>query len=125
MNDNLQDSVNEMAGSYSDIEGNVNNKVLYPYVELGCNVEPLYGVDEDIKLSDESLPTTAVTETVSSVKIKPDQLQSKQNQVKIDPTDIFFYSMSEATKNLPHIVQLDIKRKVLDVVNSIEKETKK
>lgn len=132
------------SGNYSNDEGDVDDELLYPDVEILSNGkhEPLYKVAKRVKRSAEAAAAAAAKEADSSAqqsaaKSAQEQLnehhmnhyyhlqKKQQDNVKVNPVDLFFYSMAETTKGLPPIYQAEIKRKVLDIVIKAEEDMNK
>lgn len=125
------------SSSYSNDEGDVDDELLYPDVEILSNGkhEPLHKVAKRVKRSAEAAAAAAAAkEADSSAQHKLNQhhmnhyyhLQNKQqSHVKVHPVDLFFYSMAETTKSLPQIYQAEIKRRVLEIVIKAEEEMSK
>jgi len=131
----------EMAGSYSNDEGGVDDErgvddeLLYPDVEILSNGkhEPLHRVAKRVKRSAEAA-AAAAKEADSSAQIKLSQhhmnhyyhiQQQQHSHAKVHPVDLFFYSMAETTKGLPQAYQAEIKRRVLEIVIKAEEEMNK
>lgn len=130
--------VKEMPGNYSNDEGGVDDELLYPDVEILSNGkhEPLHRVAKRVKRSAEAAAAAAAAakEADSSAQLKLNQhhmnhyirlQQQHQSHSRVDPVDLFFYSMAETTKHLPHVCQAEIKRRVLDIVIKAEEDMNK
>ncbi|KAL4143665.1 hypothetical protein QTP88_005974 [Uroleucon formosanum] len=126
----------EMAGSYSNDEGGVDDELLYPDVEILSNGkhEPLHRVAKRVKRSAEAAAAAAAKEADSSAQLKLNQhhmnhyyhiQQQQHSHAKVHPVDLFFYSMAETTKGLPQAYQAEIKRRVLEIVIKAEEEMNK